>query len=307
MFYKFILIPTQLRSVCFLKESVNCVLKQISQNDKIILTNDSNKDNNTLENLLNIKDNRILISNSNLSNNSASTRNNGINFVNKYIEVNSIPINKTLIFLLDDDDLWSDNYLKTYETIFNSFRNCKFLISRITYKKKEISKNKYNYHKIRHLNDNTLGIIDYGAAPSTFAFKLSYILENGYFDTKINLHVGKEYLLRLRKSKHVYLYNKKIVFHRTHNLVSTNDRIHEKILANLEFYKKYRNLLGNKERRILFLKTKISSNKYKKKNNNNIYFKLILISLFNQKYFFHISLKNIYLIVRKKIYEFITN
>ena len=69
MFYNFILIPTQLRSIDFLRESVNCVLKQISHNDRIIITNDSIKDDNNLINLLKIKDNRILVSNNNKNNN----------------------------------------------------------------------------------------------------------------------------------------------------------------------------------------------------------------------------------------------
>ena len=230
MFYNFILIPTQLRSIDFLRESVNCVLKQISHNDRIIITNDSIKDDNNLINLLKIKDNRILVSNNNKSNNSASTRNNGISYVSRYIIDNSIPINKTLIFLLDDDDLWSDNYLKIYNSIFNSYNNCLFLISRITYSKNQINFIKYDHNKIKHLNNNTFGIIDYGAGPSSFAFRLDYFLENGFFDENINLHEGKEYLLRLRKSQHVYLYNNKIVFHRIHNLQSTSDRKNEKIL-----------------------------------------------------------------------------
>jgi len=304
MFYKFILIPTQLRSIDFLRESVNCALKQISQNDKIIITNDSIEDDNTLKNLFKIRDNRILISNSNLSNNSASTRNNGISYVSKYILDSNIPINKTLIFLLDDDDLWSNNYLKIYENIFNNFKNCQFLISRITYKKQQINSIKYDYSKIRVINNNTLGIIDYGAAPSTFAFRLDFFLKNGFFDENINLHVGKEYLLRLRKSKHVYLYNDKIVFHRIHNFQSTGHRKNEKILSNLKFYKKYRNSLKSKDKEILFLITKISSNNYKKILSTKIYFKLILNCIFDKKYFFHISLKNLYLILRQKINEF---
>jgi hypothetical protein len=305
MFYNFILIPTQLRSIDLLRETVNCALKQINQSDRIIITNDGIEDDNNLINLLKIKDNRILVSNNNKSYNSASTRNNGISYVSKYIIDNSVPINKTLIFLLDDDDLWCDNYLKIYNTIFKSYKNCLFLISRITYNKNQINMIKYDHNKIKLLNNNTLGIIDYGAGPSSFGFRLDFFLENGFFDENINLHVGKEYLLRLKKSKHVYLYNDKIVFHRIHNFQSTSDRTNEKILSNLKFYKKYRNSLKSKERKILFLITKISSNNYKKKDNTDIYFKLILYCIFDRKFFFYISLKRLYLIFKKKYSEFI--
>lgn len=186
----------------YIREQLLSILKQISKNDEVIVSDDISKDD-TVNIIKSINDNRIRF-----------FRNNGRHGVVPNFENALRHAKGYIIFLSDQDDIWMDNKVEICERYLNSYdlvvHNLQLIDSN-----GNRQKNDFDYFKFRNSDSGYWhNLIKNGYMGSCMAFKRSVLERALPFPKHILWHDMWIGLIASKYGKTIFINNRLILYRR---------------------------------------------------------------------------------------------
>lgn len=223
----------------FITKQLSSILKQIGENDEIIIVDDCSKDD-TVKIIESYNDSRIKI----------YRNEQNVRHVKSFEKAISLAKND-IVFLSDQDDIWEENRLNTFEQKFLDFLDVQLITSNFycidnqgkiidNELRKVSSATSCSYRKnILSIFNGTIGY--YGCAMAFRKEMVSILLPIPEYVEAHDLWIGIAGNL-LKSNLHI---DDKTLYHRIHdnNASSLNREFYKKIKARWGFIKQYKELL----------------------------------------------------------------
>jgi len=198
----------------YIKEQIHSILKQLGENDEIIISDDNSSDN-TLKILKSFDDKRIRIYiNNNFNVNDKNHVKISANFENALLKSSG-----DFIFLSDQDDVWCDNkvtemlsLLEMYDLVISNG----YISNGI---KDECKKMIFEKSPIKNLCHDFFRLDYYGCC---MAFKRNVMINSLPFPKSLPLHDGWIGLIA-KYTGNSFFYNKPLIYYRLHSSNFSNN------------------------------------------------------------------------------------